>query len=162
MDVHIECPCVGTPHADGDSVTMPDALPFPAAVALTNGLSTLQRSEPELDIDDIAGYLSEQYILKLITEWSLVDEAGEPLPVSRAAIRERILSNTEIAAVIAEEADGRYASALVPLLVRGSTSSRPTPITPSTSATDGSGPQPRKRPKQSSTTTSPTVATVTT
>ena len=166
--VAIACPC--PPLADGgrrhesDEVTLRERLGFVEASAVRNGIS-LRRAEmdvEDLETAEILAVLTEGYILYGVSSWTLQDEAGKPLPVNRATIREHLLSNWEVASVLADAADEVYGPAvMLPLLVRASTSSRPSPTEESTSASRPSGMPARKPSKPSSISTIPTADTAT-
>jgi hypothetical protein len=145
--VNIEIPCVCGKH-ERDEVTLRETLDFRAAVTLRNSAIVAKSENPDLTTAEVLALLSEQYLLVGIESWSLMAEDGKPLPVTRAAITERILSNPEVAIIIADVADDLFgAKVVLPLLVRASNSSPPGPTGASTSArTTGTS----RRPKPSS------------
>jgi hypothetical protein len=159
---HIECLCPpradGTArHPDGDEVTLRPVLSFHDAIAIRNDVGLVTLNDSDATPGEILATLTESYLLFGIERWTLVDEKGKPVPVSKAAIRERLLTNLEAAVVVGEEADGLYAEAVVlPLLLRASKSSPPSPTDGPTSATSGSRPRRPKPSSPSSTTTTPT------
>jgi len=160
--MNVDIPCVCGRH-ETDSVTLRETLDFRSAIAIRNAAIVLRTEDPDASVAEILATLSEQYLLFGVESWTLADAKGKPLPVSRAAIREHLLSRPDVAVIVADAADGLYAEAVVlPLLVRASTSSPPRPTDGSTSAPTGSE-TPRPKPsKRSSITTSPTAATATT
>jgi hypothetical protein len=161
MDVTIPCPCPGTPH-DGDVVTLRDRLGFLEATAVRKGVMLAGGDGPMATEDRLAKAV-EGFVLLGVVAWSLVDEEGKPVPVSKVAIAERLLTHDEAAFEVGEAADDLYAAAvLLPLLNGASKSSRTTPTEPSTSPTTGSSPTPLKRSSRSSTSSTPTDDTATT
>jgi hypothetical protein len=144
-------------------VTLRDTLDFRGVTAIRHGISFLENDGSDAYTAEVLAVLTEGYVLHGIESWTLVDEAGKPLPVSRAAIRERILARVDVAAGIGDAADELYGEkVLLPLLVRASKSSQPTLTEPSTSAPKDSQARRPKPSKRSSTTTTPTVVTATT
>lgn len=165
---HIDCVCPPTAdgqtrHPAGDTVTLRETLSFRDAVAMRNEVGLLWANEPEPSVADILATLTEAYIVYGVIAWTLVDEENVAIPVTRAAIRSRFLTHFAAAMTVGEEADELYGAAVVlPLLLRASNSSPPTPTEGSTSAPTDSPPTPRKPSSRSSTTTSPMAATATT
>jgi len=154
MDVTI--PCVCSADHETDTVTLRDALSPHDAMALDKDIQVMRAEDPDATAGDVLATLSEGYIVRGISSWTLVGEDGEPLPVTKSAIRSLILPNLEAANAIAEEADGLYAEAvMLPLLSRASTSSPPTPTEDSTSAPTDSGSTPPTPSRPFSTTTTP-------
>jgi len=147
-------------HLGGDTVVLKQTLSFHEAVSIRNSIGVLSADDPDVGVGEILATLTESYLLFGIDSWSLVDEKGKPIPVTKAAIRERLLTHLDPATVVGEAADELYATAVVlPLLQRASRSSPPTPTNGSTSPPRASR---RTRPKPSSpssTTTSPMAAT---
>lgn len=166
--VRIECPCPGSPHPDGDEVGLHPKLGLKAGVMLQRRVVTAQREaresqEPDMVEAALVADLSELYCLVGIGWWTLVDEDGDPLPVSEEAIREHILADFSRAAPVADRADALYlAPVILPLVGGASTSSQPGPTNGSTSATKTTTRTPRKRSRSSSTSTSQTGVTVAT
>jgi hypothetical protein len=166
--VKIECICPpradGTErHPDGDTVTLRERLDFRAALAARNSIVMLKNEDPDATSGDILATLTETYLLGGVESWSLVDERGKPVEVSRTAIRERLLSHVDAAMIVGDAADELYAaSVILPLLKRAQDSSPPTPTSASTSATMAPSPKRPKPSKRSSITTIPTAATATT
>jgi hypothetical protein len=149
-------------HPDGDTVSFRERLDFRSSLAIRNSIAVLSAEDGETSVAEILAVLTESYLLYGIERWTLVDEKGKPVEVSKAAIRERLLSHPDIAMTVGDEADSLYAEAvMLPLLARAQTSSPPTPTNGSTSATRGRSRSP-KRSKPSSITTIPTAATETT
>jgi hypothetical protein len=162
----IDCICPPTKagdtrHPDGDTVTLRERLDFRAALTARNAIA-LAQGEGDSTAEILAA-LTEAYLILGVESWTLVDERGKDIEVSKAAIREVLLAHPDEAMVVADEADDLYRDAVIaPLAAKAAKSSPPTQTTSSTSARNGS---PTKRPKPSrpsSTTTTRTVATVTT
>lgn len=164
---HIECICPpkadGEPrHPGGDEVELRESLDFRGMLTARRELMMAKDDDPDISTAEILSLLTETYLLLGVRKWTLTDERGKAIPVSKPAIRERLLSHPEAAMVVGDEADGLYSEAVVlPLVARASKSSPPTSITDSTSATNGHTSTPRKRSKPSSTTTSRTGGIVT-
>ena len=115
------CLCPGTPHSEGDSLSFYPSLPF------TGGYVAVRRiagapNQP----DEVAAVLLETYLLHGIAAWTLVDEAGKPLPVTHPNIAARVLSNLPVALRAADHADRLYSERLLgPLATRAPGSSPP-------------------------------------
>jgi hypothetical protein len=165
MDVPIRCVCPpktdGSPRHEGDTVTLRDTLGFREVTTIRNLAGQVDRDDP-LYVAEILAALSEGYIVFGVESWTLVDEKGKPLPVSRAAIREHLLADVEVAADVADAADTLYGEKVVlPLLTRASRSSQPTQTASSTSRTKRSSEQRPTPLKRSSTGSSRTAGTET-
>jgi hypothetical protein len=141
-----------------DSVTWRETLDFRSVTAIRHTISFLDNDGSDAFTGEVLAVLTEGYILHGIEAWTLTDDKGKPLAVSRAAIRDRILSRVDLASELGDMADDLYGEkVLLPLLVRASNSSQPSPTTMSTSPTKDS---PARRPtpsKPSLTSTSPTA-----
>lgn len=165
MDVKIGCLCGGT-HPDGDTVTLRDRLDFRSATTIRKAIGMVNE-DGDTEAPEILAVMTEWYALLGIEAWTLTDDRGKPLPVTRAAIREKLLDNPDAlmdTLTVADAADELYMPViLLPLLVRASTSSLPTPTAPSTSAPTDSSEKPPKPSKRSSTTSTRTdgIATIT-
>jgi hypothetical protein len=160
MDVPIPCPCPpkadgDTRHPDGDTVTLRDRLDFKAGQTIQWAVTIARESEAEAP--EILAIMTEWYALLGVEAWTLTDDHGKPLPVTRAAIRDILLASPA-AVTVADAADTLYmAAVLLPLLERESKSSPPTPTEPSTSAPTASPPKRPKPSKPSSITSTPTA-----
>lgn len=157
MDVTIPCPC--PPRADGatwherDTVILRDTLDFRSVTVIRKAIQIVRAEDEEAGAAEILAALTEHYVLSGIEAWTLVDERGKPVEVSKPAIRARLLPHFEAAATVADAADDLYAPlVLLPLLARAQTSSPPMPTDVSTSART-SGPSKRPRPSRPSSTT---------
>lgn len=162
MNVTINCICPakgGAQRHAADTVSLADRLDFRTLLTLRQAIGFEMR-EPETSTASIVAVLIEQYLLHCVTGWSLVDEAGKPVPVSRQAIRVRLLSHQEEAEIVGNAADDIYTDTVtLPLTDRASSSSATTPTPGSTSAPNGHGTRPRKPSKRSSISTTPMVVT---
>jgi hypothetical protein len=161
----MEIPCLcppkkdGTPRHEKDTVTFKETLDFKTRTIARKTIGLLGMQEGGSPMAEVLATLTEFYLLYCIESWSLVDEKGKPVPVSKEAIRERVLSNDEVASQLGDEADALYSEAvLLPLVMGASRSSPPTPTNGSTSPTNGSGRKHRKPSRPSSTSITPTVA----
>jgi len=147
-------------HPNGDTVTLRDHLPFRAGLAARNTVILLKQEDSEATTADILASLTEVYLLEGIESWTLYDDKGKQVPVSRSTIRAFMADHVDEAMTVGEEADGLYSASVIdPLVKRAATFSQPTPTTDSTSPTNGSSPTPLKRPRPSSTSTSRTGGT---
>ena len=158
----IPCVCPPKPdgaprHANGDTVNLRPKLDFRSALSARNTVILIKQEDPDASAADILASLTEVYLLLGIESWTLTDGKGKAVPVSRQAVRDLMAEHSEEAMTIGDEADGLYSEAVItPLVVRASSYSPPTPISGSTSVTNGSSSVPRKRSKRYSTTTTPT------
>ena len=164
MEIRCVCPpkADGTPRHDHDTVTLREKMDFRSSIAIRNALA-VESLGGELPLADILAILAERFILYGIESWSIRDAKNQPVPVSRQAITDLILSDVELATDIADVADDLYRDAvLLPLVQRGQRSSPSTPTTGSTSPTTTRSTKRRTRSSRSSITTIPTGATETT
>jgi len=167
--IRVDCLCPpsgGAPrHPDGDTITLREKLDFRTAATIQHAISVLRLEEREPQVEEVLARLTEAYVRYGIASWSLVDEAGAPIPVSPQAVDAYLFSNLTAAMIVGDEADERFSGAiLLPLLQRASTSSPATPTTDETSPPTGSpeSPAPPTPLRPSSTTTTPTDGTATT
>lgn len=164
---HIECICPPkadgeTRHPEGDEVTLRPTLDFRSARACVYAVQLA--ASDGADGGEYLAVLSEQYLYHGISAWTVHDDRGKAVEPSRDAIETYLLSNVMAAATVADEADVLYSEIILPLVLRASGSSQPSPTSGSTSATNGA-PSPtrngssktrRQKPsKRSSTTTLP-------
>lgn len=149
-------------HPDGDTVTLRDKLDFRTAVTMQESVSILA---PVKDGEDVSAAeklaaLDESYLLYGVEAWTLTDAKGKPIHVSPTTVRAHLLSDLAAAMQVFDVAEDLYNPVvLVPLVVRGLSSSRHTPTTEPTSVPTSSQPEPPKPSKRSSTTTSRTGST---
>jgi hypothetical protein len=166
VDVTIKCICPergGEPrHPNGDTVTLRDKLDFRSVTTIRKALTLVENDDPRTRPAEILAVLCEFYMLYGIESWTLVDDKAKHIEVSHAAIRGRLFESPSVDEV-SEAAEELYNPVvLLPLLVRASTSSPPTPTDESTSAPTASTPKHPKPSKPSSTTTTQTVGIETT
>ena len=165
MDVQIPCICPTSPH-DEDTITLADTLAFRETLTIRQEIRLaveVARARAEsLSLAEMTAVMAEAYLLHGIVSWSLTDDNGKPLPLSKTNIRDHLMAAYEAAESVGNAADGLYSEKVVlPLLQRESSSSRRTPTRQgsSTSPTSTPGSTPRKRSKRSSTSTSPMAVT---
>jgi hypothetical protein len=155
MDVTIGCVCSGAPH-ETDTVTLRERLSFHDVKALKVDVGFTAAADDTTDGDTLA-VLSEGYLLRGIESWSLVDDKGKPLPITRANIRDGLLSHLDEAQVVSEAAENLYnPDVLLPLVRAAQGYSPPSQTDELTSATTDSPKRSRKRSLPSLTTTTPT------
>jgi hypothetical protein len=158
------CPPKGdgeTRHPDGDTVSLRERLDFRQALTARNAFLVLKAEDPDASTAEVLAVLTETYLLLGIESWTVQDARGKPVPVSKAAIRELLLTHPDQAMVVGDEADTLYSEAVIsPLVARASNSSPTTPTAVSTSATSGPSPRRPRRSKPSSTTSSRTAGIV--
>jgi hypothetical protein len=165
-----ECLCPGTPHADGDWVYLRPKLDLRGGFRVKRRLLDLNQAAYAEDeaakpsseqMSQLEIQLAEVYLEEGIADWNLVDEEGQPRPLTPEALREYIFSDYVRAEAVADKADDLYRPPVLdPLFQRALSSLPDTQITKSTSATNGHGSKRPKRSKRSSTSTSQTDATV--
>lgn len=160
----IPCPCAPKRdgelrHPAGDTVTLRERLDYHAAATITKSIQLLKTEDPDASAAEILATMTEAYVLFGIESWTLLDEDGKPLPVTKPHIRSMILANPEAAEVVADAADEQYQEQiLLPLLARAANSSPPTPTGSSTSPPNSSRETRRKPSSRSSITSIPTAA----
>lgn len=160
--VVVPCLCPGSPH-DEDTIVLRDRLPFVEAQTARNSVILLRGDDPNASPAQVLAVMTEQYLLMGIESWSLVDDRGKALPVTKANIRGRVLEDWETASTVADAADELYAEAvLLPLLKAGPASSASTSTGRRTSVRNGTGRATRKPSSPSSISTIPTDGTATT
>ena len=153
-------PCPTGQHPEGDSVSLLSKLPLPGGIEARRKIAELSDGAGK---DEVIGLLMDVYLRHGIVAWTLHDDEGKPLELTRETVRTRILDELDIALPIANKADDLYSPAVVtPLVKAAAKSSRASRPAPSTSAATDSTPSPRKRSKRSSTSTSATAVTATT
>jgi hypothetical protein len=150
-----------TRHPGGDTINLRPKLDLRRGLAVRNNVLRMIAEDPDADNMDVLTAMSEAYVLEGIESWTLVDAKGKPIPVTRTAIRELVMADLAVGAVVSAEADPLYADATVPLVLKAFSSSPTSPTEPSTSVTTTSSPRPRKPRKRSSTSTTRTDGIVT-
>ena len=166
MDVTIPCICPptadGQPRHEQDTITLRDAFTYREAIALQKDMA-MAGSDDDATVGDSLAALTEGYMLRGISAWTLVDAKGKPIEVSITAIKGWLLSNMAVAMDVSATAEELYnPSVLLPLVARASTSSATGPTDDSTSAPTVLPRKPRKPSRPSSTSTTPTDDTATT
>ena len=164
MDIPCICPPIeGQPRHDRDTVTLRERLDFRSSLAAQNAIVFLKSEDPDASAADILAALTESYVLSGIESWSVVGVDGKPIEPTKAAIRELLLTNLDVAMDVAEAADDLYRDAVVDPLVRKASSSSPdTPTEAPTSPTSTSEESNQNHSSPSSTSTTPMDGTETT
>lgn len=162
MIVTINCVCPprnGQARHASDKVTLPDVLDFRRTLTVRQTVAA-EMGDATASLASVTGFLIEAYLLHCIDSWTLQDEKGKALPVTRQNVRDHLLTHYDEAEKVGDAADDLYTDKVVlPLLNRASSSSPDTSTPGSTSATNGSGTRRLKPSKRSSTSTTPTVVT---
>lgn len=138
-----ECPCPGTPHADGDTIFLRSELDLQGGFTFTSAFSTNAQDEGGMPIEQALGMA---YLVAGITDWTFLDADGARIPASRTNISK--LKWTPAVGEIAQVAGQRYGvAALLPLVAIAQRSSLPGPTrrARSTSATKPSSVKRRRR-----------------
>lgn len=114
-----DCACPGTPHVKGDTVTFPARLSFDQNVA---AVAAIFNGEGDPQVTKAwAVYLHAP------VAWNLVDEEGDPVPLTREALDALPFEDQY---EIADRGDDIYqGTVLAPLVRRMKPSSEPTPTT---------------------------------
>lgn len=165
MNIPCICPSKGDAprHPDGDEITFRERLDLRGSLAIVNDIKVAKELDPAMGLGEILAILTEGYLVHGIVSWTLRDDKNKPVECDKPAIRERILSDPELAMTLGDAADEVFAGqVMLPLLQRALNFSPPSPTDESTSRTNGSPPKAPKRSKRSSITTFPTAVTVTT
>ena len=171
MDIHIDCPCAGTPHAEGDTVSLKDKLDSVAGLAIkysvaqkTTEMREAGQISPEGEITDeaiswlLVAFINQRYLIYGVQSWTLVDADGKKLPPTPANLRSFMEDHPAEAMQVGDEADSLYAEAvMLPLLKVAASSSRPgqtngltSPMKPSSTESNGSSHSPKSTRKPSS------------
>ena len=109
--VTIPCPCPvpegrGSRH-ESDTVTLRERLGFRQAEAIRNEIAIARQEMGELETGDVLAILTEGYIIHGVESWTLEDDTGKKIPVSRANVRAYILDRWDIAPGVADAAEGQ-------------------------------------------------------
>ena len=154
--VPVRVPCPSGQHPDGDSVSLRPKIGLPGGYEARRKIGELRDGATH---EEVIGLLLDVYVRHGVAAWTFHDDKGEPIEVTRDAIRERILDNLDTALIVADKADELYSeSVVVPLVAAASKSSQATPPATSTSPTTDSLASLPKRSKRSSTSTTQTDA----
>jgi hypothetical protein len=151
VEVQIKCICPGSPH-EQDTIYLRPKLGLSGGVALQGLLLRTIKESPQLgfDADLLGGIMSEGYLVNGIVGWTLVDEDGQPVPVTPQTIGNKLLLDFEVAEPIASMADDLYYEpVLAPLLKKLSISLQTSPTSASISATKKSRAKTASRPSRS-------------
>jgi hypothetical protein len=159
--ITIPCICSGSPH-ESDTIRLRDKLGLFEAASIRNAILVFKANDPNSTAADVLAVMGEASILAGVESWSLVDEKGKPIEVTRQAIRDHLLSDVAVAIDLGDKAWNAYEGVMLPLLERAFKPSPASPTRPSTSRTNGSPQKPPKPSKRSSISTIPTAATETT
>jgi hypothetical protein len=138
--VEVDCLCPNRPH-EKDTITLRETLDFRSAMTLRKAVILLKEADPDADTADILAAMTDRYVVLGVESWTLVDEKRKPIEVTRAAIREHLLSNQMAATLVGDAADAQYGEVMLPLILTAFQSSADTPTEPSTSPTTGSEPE---------------------
>ncbi len=149
-----------TRHPAGDRIELREKLDFRSALTARNAVVIIRQEDEEASLAEIMAALTEVYLLEGIKSWTLVDAKNKPIEVSKPAIRAHLLSNPDIAMEVGEAADLLYSEAvIVPLVLRASTYSQPSPTEEPMSLTNGASPTAPRPSRRSSTSTTQTGGT---
>ena len=160
--VTVACLCPPKPggevrHPNGDRIALRDKLDFRSAQTARNEIVMAREEDPAASIGALMAALTETFLLVGVESWTLVDEKGKKIEVSKPAIRQYLLTNEDAAMAVAEAADELYGEAVTaPLARKAANSSQPTPTAAPTSVTNGASPTAPKPSKRSSTSTTRT------
>jgi hypothetical protein len=140
----VPCPCPGTPHAEGDTVSLYPRLGLHAGViAQRKIIAALER---KADDDEVVATLMEVFCRGGVAEWTVIDEEGKAVPVTPDSIELYLIGNYAAGRMVAEKADSLYSGALIdPLLKQVEVLSPPTPTNGLTLVKTGSSRTRRKR-----------------
>jgi len=120
-----DCSCPGTPHPDGDVAELRPYLDYPGGA---EALAAIQSVAD--DTSRFAEVLGPIFIRRGVVAWNLLDEDGEPVPVTREALD---ALRWEDAYELADKADDIYGGqVLAPLVRRMSKPSKAGPTNGST------------------------------
>ena len=111
------CRCPGTPHAL-DTVWLKPELDVPLAIAANAAIRAIEIGELSIGEanSEVQYALTGVYLRHSIIRWNLVDEKGEPVPITSSNIT-RLLAWGKGGGEVAEAADGLYSEALFAPLV---------------------------------------------
>ena len=126
-----DCTCPGTPHPDGDVAYLRPYLDYAGGAEALAAIRDVAG-----DTDKFDQVLGPIFIRRGVADWNLLDENGDPIPVTAEAVD---ALRWEDAYELADRADDLYGGqVLAPLVKRMPGSSR-------TGRTGGSTRRPRKR-----------------
>ena len=119
-----DCACPGIPHPDGDIAELRPYLDYlGGAEALASVTVTDDEGNSSLaDVGEWPVRIGPVFIRRGVVDWNLLDEDGDPVPVTREALE---ALRWEDAYELADKADDLYGpQVLAPLLKRMLTSSK--------------------------------------
>lgn len=155
--VPVGVPCPSGQHPDGDSVSLKPKLGLAGGIAARRTIGELTDGSTE---DDVIGVLMEVYLRHGVVEWTLHDDANQPLELNPKTLRAHLLDDIDLAIPIANKADELYSPEVVtPLVKRVAALSQALRAESSTSPQTEPKSSRRKRSKRSSTSTTPTDGT---
>jgi len=130
MDVHIPCPCPGTPHPDGDTVTLRDKPSLRMGTTALGWASTATGNGRPAAAD-----IAEVFLREGIVDWTFTLEDGEPRPLDDEGLA-WLLDDYSVAYPIAEEASALYTNAIFdPLLERAKEPRKSSPTSRTSAST---------------------------
>jgi hypothetical protein len=151
VEVQIKCICPGSPH-EQDTIYLRPKLGLSGGVALQSLLLRMIKEAPDTGIDSdlLGGIMSEGYLVSGVVAWTLLDENGQPVPITPQNINDQLLLDFQIAEPISSIADDLYYEpVLAPLLKRLRASLQTSPTKGSTSATKRSRTRKASQPSRS-------------
>lgn len=103
-----DCECPGTPHPNGDTVTFPKTLPFEMLARVIGAIYDSDHQPNIRNAWDI-------YLFEAPVSWNLLDEEGDPVPLSREGLEALPFADQY---EIADYADSLYRDTVLSPLVR--------------------------------------------
>lgn len=163
MDATIPCVCPprgDAPQHEQDTITFRERLDFRAGLTIRRAIGIAKDDDPNLEAAEVLAILTEHYLIHGIESWTLKDDKGKAVEVTREAIRAFLADYPDEAMEAGDTADDLYAEqVLLPLLRRASNSSQPSPTPKPTSPRTGSQAKRPKPSQRSSTSTTRTEGT---
>ncbi len=118
IPVAVGCFCPGAPHPDGDTVYLRPELDAGGGFAVTLAMQG--------DAETLTERLGRAYLEAGIVDWTFVDAAGAPVPVTRRMIRR--LRWNQAMYTLADRASDLYGSAVLDPLVAAAKGRQPIPV----------------------------------
>jgi hypothetical protein len=109
------CPCLGSPHEDGDIVYLYPELSMAGGMAAQGAISEAS-GDSGLDGVRLQELLAEVWIRHGVASWTFLDDNGEAIPVSPSNIA-AALPYAKGGRAVADKADDLYAEAVTAPLV---------------------------------------------
>jgi len=139
MDVHVPCPCPGTPHPDGDTVTLRDK----PTLRMGTQVIGLSSAQAQTGLPS-AGDITELFVREGILAWTFVLEDGSPRPLDAEGIQ-WLVDDYAVAYPIAERASELYTEVIfAPLLAQATEPRRSSPTSRTGASTSASSQRSRK------------------